>query len=270
MQGQPCVCCGYLTAGEVPRTGEGHVGFMQPTAGFIMSRMTRHNLRGRDTLKVLLGSAYGGILPRRCVWAFIGPFVACLLLWTRLVATSEYRTPRAIQTDGQSRSEKPGSGQQSCRAPDSFLNLIIKLRRDGPPQVLKATQVAGRLIVREEPPSSYIYEFRKDDKTISVGFLPEDPFTVRGFADPTNSRQETLGRAKSPTIILNVPHTNLASASGGRIGLRLYRLKSGASIETISAATLESLRVRDRVSLQLEVPPATFGAAISESLKKTQ
>jgi hypothetical protein len=149
---------------------------------------------------------------------------------------------------------------------DSYLSLIVKLHDKGPPELVKATEVPGRLIVRKESSSNFIYEITKDGKTFQVGFIP-DPFIVRSFADPQSEQRENIGKAKSATILLNVPDTDAEAVAKGRIGIKFYKLRDGTpNPETMTIPTFKELRSESRVALQSDL-----GAeALSGELKRTQ
>src|SRR5713226_5373844 len=73
------------------------------------------------------------------------------------------------------------SQTDSQPAKSSFLNLVIKLRDKGVPEILKAKEVPGRVILRHDRVSDYFYEITKGGSTFAIGFLPEDPFAMRSF-----------------------------------------------------------------------------------------
>ena len=147
---------------------------------------------------------------------------------------------------------------------ETYLNLIITLHENGIPTLLKATQVSGKLIMRQGPSSSYIYEITRDGDTLAVGFLPEDPFLVRGFTKPDRPETENVGHSESATIILNVPHTDMEAATKGRIGLRFYKLRHGSQFQRIDPATLKRLVAEGTVALEAELP----GGILSSDIKK--
>jgi hypothetical protein len=148
---------------------------------------------------------------------------------------------------------------------DSYLSLIVRLHDKGPPELVKATEVSGRLIVRKESSSHFIYEITKDGKTFQVGFIP-DPFIVRSFADPRGEQREDLGKAKSVTILLNVPDTDAEAVAKGRIGIKFYKLREGApNPDTMSIPVFKELLSESRVALQSDLG----AGALSGEMKRT-
>jgi|HubBroStandDraft_1064217.scaffolds.fasta_scaffold98496_2 hypothetical protein len=148
---------------------------------------------------------------------------------------------------------------------ETYLNLVVKLQSSGSPEILKATEVSGKLIMRKEPSSRFVYEITKDGKTFLVGFLPEDPFVVRGFADPKHERQEDTAKTESATIILSIPNTDADAAASGRIGIRFYKLRAGsASPETMTVPIFKELLGESKAALQFDLS----AGALSAEMKK--
>jgi hypothetical protein len=145
----------------------------------------------------------------------------------------------------------------------SFLNLTIRLRDDGTSEILRATQVDGRLIERKLPATNYVYEIVKDGKPFAVGFLPEGSFAWRGFK-PLDGGTEKTGKAKSATITLNIPDTDLDSAKLGKIGLRIYEIHPGIELDTINLAVLKKLLADQKAAIQFELPSAAVAAQTKE------
>jgi hypothetical protein len=169
----------------------------------------------------------------------------------------------ATSCQDQGRIEKHDLNHDPALA-ETYLNLIIKLQENRTPALLKATQVSGKLIMRQGPSSSFIYEITRDGETLAVGFLPEDPFLVRGFTKPGPLQTENIGHSDSATIILNVPHTNTEAAAKGRIGLRFYKVQHGSPIESIDPSILKKLTADGNVSLEFDLPAGTLGSEIKK------
>jgi len=152
---------------------------------------------------------------------------------------------------------------------NSYISLIVKLHDKGPPELVKVTEVSGRLIVRKESPSSFIYEITKDGKTIQVGFIP-DPFMVRSFADPQGEQKENIGKAKSATILLNVPDTDAEAVAKGRIGIKFYKLREGTrNPESITIPTFTELLSESRLALKGDLGTEALTAEMKKALTTT-
>ncbi len=178
-------------------------------------------------------------------------------VWVRLAIAS---------VSGASGQQKPKATTQdrSDRKPtESFLNLTVRLREDGTTEIVRATQVDGKLIARQGPATNYIYEITKDGKAYAVGFLPEGAFTLRGF-EAQDGGSEKTGRTGSTTVTLNIPDTELESAKQGKIGLRIYKLKAGVAVEAVSPDALGKLVAKQSVSIQFELPGATVAFQVKQ------
>jgi len=147
---------------------------------------------------------------------------------------------------------------------DAFLNLIIRLRDKGQADVVKAKEVPGKVILRQDRVSDYLYEVTREGKTSAVGFLPEDPFVTRGFAGPEHQREEST-KAAQATIVINVPQTRMAVAESGKLGIRIYKINSGVVVERITPAELEKLLSENEVALKAEITGAELGRAATPS-----
>ncbi len=185
--------------------------------------------------------------------------------------------PKVSRTDGgllsAQRNDQAPAGKQrkegkNAAAAESFLNVVLRIKPDAPAEVLKATEVSGKLISRGEAVSDFIYEITRDNRTLMVGFLPEDPFLVRGFEDPAHKRGENLGQGKSATIVFNVPETDMASATQGRIGFRYYKVQSGTEVDAISPTVLNELKERHRLTTEFDLSPHQLALAIMEKTNK--
>lgn len=121
------------------------------------------------------------------------------------------------------------SGQSGALSDDDkFMNVIVRIRKNEKPSVLKVTEVTGKLVSSQQAAPPYFFAFTKDQVTNYADFVSEDPYVVRGFADPEHPEQgEKLIEADSATIILNIPRTDIASATHD-LGMQLYRLDPAA------------------------------------------
>jgi hypothetical protein len=143
---------------------------------------------------------------------------------------------------------------------------MIKVKRDGPSEIIKADEVQGRMILHTEATSDFIYELRRDSATLAAEFLPEDPFVVRGFADPNDNRGEYVTLADSAIITVKLPKAALTDASNNRINLHLYKLQANTVIDRLDLQTLNRLKSQRRLTLQLSVPSGRLGPAIRQQM----
>jgi hypothetical protein len=149
-------------------------------------------------------------------------------------------------------------------AGEAFLNLTIRLHEDGTSEILRATQVEGRLIERKLPVTNYVYEIIKNGKVFAVGFLPDGSFSWRSIK-PLEGGNEKTGKTKSATISLYVPNTNLNSAKQGKIGLRIYKIQLGVELETINPGLLKKLLADQKASKQFDLSGAAVAAQTNDA-----
>jgi hypothetical protein len=171
--------------------------------------------------------------------------VSCLLL--------VYPSHQAEQNSG----SKPSDSRT-----ESYVNVTLRLWEDGKAEIVRTTQVDGKLIERKGPASEYVYEITKDRKSYSVGFLPQGGFDLRGFSDTRDSSNEKKGETKSTTVILSIANTTLDELRHGRVGLRVYKVKSGQQLEAISPEILKRLTVDKAAFIRSEI----LGTAVANEL----
>jgi hypothetical protein len=171
-------------------------------------------------------------------------------------------TPLSLAGAQQKPQEAPhdrGEGKST----ESFVNLTVRLREDGTTEIVRATQVDGKLIERQVPATNYVYEITKEGKAYAVGFLPEGAFSLRGFKDQAHASEKT-DLTRSTTIALNIPNAGLDATKQGEFGLRIYKLHAGDELEAITPTTLGKLVSKDKASIQYELS----GAAVASQVKQ--
>ncbi len=189
----------------------------------------------------------------------IGALGLCAAITTAASLPSSGRANSPVSAVGQT---SAGNGSKSTSPVDSFLNLVIKVHEKSAPEVMKATQVPGKVILRQDAASNYLYEITKDGKTFVVAFLPEDPFVTRAFRDAEH-QHEQAGKTSSPTIILNVPQTDLRAAQSGTVGIRLYKVNAGVGLDSISPSAFEDLKSQHQLTLMLDISGRELSNGIS-------
>jgi hypothetical protein len=203
--------------------------------------------------------------------------LANLLLWPVGLVRCVSGSTAYWQTDSLDRSAifglflgqvkpKTSARQAAPTQVESYVNMTLRLHDDGTAEIVRSTQVDGKLIERQGPASEYVYEITKDGRSHSVGFLPQGGFELRGFSDPHSSPKEKRSATNSTTIMLSAPDTSLDALRRGRISLRIYKIKQGMQLETISTNILKRLVIQKTALVQFEVS----GAAIARELKSEQ
>jgi hypothetical protein len=155
------------------------------------------------------------------------------------------------------------------------MNLVLRVSKSGPAQVLKATEVKGSVIPRKQPNPAYFFAITKNNKPSSAEFLPEDPFLVRGFIDPAHKEKgEKLMHAESATIIVNVPKTDIAAAHS--LGLQLYSIAPNAvgSFPAIDPEDAKSIKLELQgqrgIKKELDLPKGTLGQAVAVKAERAR
>jgi hypothetical protein len=163
----------------------------------------------------------------------------------------------------------PGAPQLTKPASqsDSYLNLVIELRRNGSFKIIKATLIPGKVVVPDFPTSNFLYEATSGHMTLAIGFFPEDPFMVRGFADSQNS-QERIANGQSATVVVNIPLIDASPAAINKIHLGIIKLVSHESTGSLNSAVLAKLKARRRAILLNDLPASKLAPAIRKILVK--
>lgn len=171
-----------------------------------------------------------------------------------------------------------GSPQRSISSPtaslqvaprrESYIQMVIKVRKNGDSEVIKATEVQGTLMPQVEPVSNYIYEITDGGRTLSAEFLPEDPFVVRGFNDPNSNQGELLREAETATIVVKMPKTDLLDSPQSRLSLRLYQIRPGTTVERLDALTLNRLKTQRFLTPQVSFTADKLGPAIRQKITR--
>jgi hypothetical protein len=139
----------------------------------------------------------------------------CLGLMKNAVAPHLSAAPAAGHAAAWAQAESAGPAT-------TYVNMVIRISKDKPPQILRATQLSGRFVAPSNPIPSYLFAFSKNERPSSVQYLANNPFTIRGFVDPKHiERGEKLLQSDTTTVIVNVPNTDMSSATK-ELGLQVY------------------------------------------------
>lgn len=184
------------------------------------------------------------------------------------IGRTEMKSNRAVIENPQQNSSSRTAAPQGTPPRESYIQMVIKVRKKGESEVIKATEVQGRLIPRTDPVSNYIYEITSGQQTLSAEFLPEDPFVTRGFPDPNMNRGEFLGEAESATIVVKMPKSDLLDRPENKIDLRLYQIRQGTNIARLDASTLNRLKTQRRLTPQVTFSADKLGPAIRQKITR--
>lgn len=149
----------------------------------------------------------------------------------------------------------------------TYLNLELKINKDGSVEVTRAAELPGSVRLNSAPTSDYIYEVSSGQQTLAVAFLRDDPFTVRGFADPSFPQGEKIDRQETATVIINVPAFSLSMLEKCKLTLRLYRLRPGVNVDRMDADAFPRLREAGDLTPVLSVPAPKLTEAIKKAAK---
>ncbi len=121
-------------------------------------------------------------------------------------------------------------------AAGTYLNLVLRVKRTGDSRVLQSNEVKGNVRLFAQASPSFFFAILKNGRPTGTALLPENPYLVRGFADPEHREKgESLKLVDEATIIVNVPKTDMAGAARN-LGLQLFRVTAAAQ-ENPPAAT---------------------------------
>jgi IgA Peptidase M64 len=150
---------------------------------------------------------------------------------------------------------------------NKYVNMVVRVSRHNTVAVEKATEISGQLVLAPQAEPAYFAAFTKGDQPSIANLLVEDPYVVRGFADPEHKEKgELIRRAEFATIILHVPRTSLQSATHG-LGLELYRVKPGTMLGVTPSQMMDFKGVvatseKNNVEKVMEMPASNLGKQI--------
>jgi hypothetical protein len=158
------------------------------------------------------------------------------------------------------------AGRQSA---ESHLHLVLRMTEGGGAEVLHATEVAGEAVISDEPVGTFVYEVTGSGQTLAVQAIP-DPFEMRSFSGPsgTPTQGHHIERARTATVVVYVPKTNLVSAVESNLAVRVYKIKPGALIDKINPATLQKLKQENRLEIRIDLPASTLAPEIRQKGRK--
>ncbi len=193
--------------------------------------------------------------------------VFSLLLWPGIFEMGLRPVDWAIRTlvsfsvcEPQQRS----GAKQTDSERETYVNVTLRLRTGEKPEIVRTTQVEGKLIVREAPSSKFVYEVVKDNTSYAVGFLPQGGFELRGFSDRTSSREEKKSETSSTTVTLAIPNMRLETLRNGQVGFRIYEIRSGVELEPISKDALKRLVSNKSAFIRSEIT----GSAVANGMRE--
>lgn len=161
------------------------------------------------------------------------------------------------------------SSEDQEPARSSYLHLVVRISEKGGFEILKASEISGKVILRKQPTSNFLYEVTSGQRTLAVETLPEDPFVVRGFSDPDGQLGHKFERTEAATIVLKVPNLNLEQASRNAINVRLYEAQPGQLTERITPSTVQNLKERNLFKTQIEFPADQVNTQIRLILERS-
>lgn len=163
-----------------------------------------------------------------------------------------------------------GYGQTPTPSPQStsYLQVVVRMKKGGNATPIKVTEVQGVLPAQDQQASNSVMEAKTGDQTLGVQFLQDDPFTVRGFADPNNvERGEHFQETDEATIVIRVPQTNLSiAATGPGVSLRFYEVKPEPSIhlDPNTISNIEGLKSQRVLEEKTRVSPGKLKDVVNK------
>lgn len=152
---------------------------------------------------------------------------------------------------------------------DSYLQVVVHLKKGGTATPVKVTEVEGVLPQQQDQQASNsVVEATSGAQTLGVQFLQDDPFTVRGFTDPNNpDRGELFEETNEATIVIRVPRADLSlAATGPGVSLKLYEVKPEPSpyLDHNAVVNIEQLKSQRVLEEQTRVPAGRLKDAVKK------
>lgn len=163
---------------------------------------------------------------------------------------------RLLEEDLSSYRTISSSGISAENANNQFLNVDVRITRDGLAEIISATGFSSNIKPKTTATSKFIYEVRRDGKTDAVGVLPEDPFIIRAISNRDKERGEIVGFSNSTTVSIDIPNTSITDLPKDKLSVRFYEIeanKTGMPINNITPAALETLKNRKQLERFSEI-----------------
>lgn len=163
-----------------------------------------------------------------------------------------------------------GGGQTGPPSPqpNSYLQVVVRLKKGGTATPVKITEVEGVLPQQDQQASNSVVEATSGGQTLGIQFLQDDPFTVRGFADPNNpERGELFEETDEATVVIRVPQADLnLAATGPGVSLKLYEVKPEPSpyLDPNAVENIEQLKSQKVLKEQTRVPAGRLKDAVNK------
>jgi hypothetical protein len=188
-----------------------------------------------------------------------------LLNTVLLMAQPVGRAIKAVMQGGKNCIQQGETAQMN--GPRTYLSLEVKASKSGSFKVMRAAELPGSVRLNSAPTSDYIYEVSNGKQTIAAAFLRDDPFAVRGFADPSSDQGENIERQEAATFIINIPAFGLSMLEKNQLGLRLYKVRPGVKVDSMDAGVFLHLRDGGSLTPVLFVAATKFTEAIKKAAK---
>jgi IgA Peptidase M64 len=169
---------------------------------------------------------------------------------------------------GATSSAQPSNKVRPSGPVGSYVNMVIRINKEGPPEILRATQLKGSAVTTATSLPSYLFAFTGKGHPSFAKSLPDDPFIVRGFVDPQHKdRGEKLLQSKTAVVSVTVPETTLSSVARD-LSLQVYSVKPSGAAAFMRAepgkldSLLEQLKASGAITLKNEIPASKFSEAV--------
>lgn len=149
----------------------------------------------------------------------------------------------------------------------TYVSLVIRISKNKPLEIVRASQLSGRVVMSSNVIPSYLFAFTNRARPTSAQYLPDDPFTVRGFVDPKHrQRGEKLSQSNTATLNLTIPNMTMSTATDG-LGLQFYAVnpayaRAFSQAKGDLAVILPRLRDQKIITLKNDVPTSVLGQAV--------
>jgi hypothetical protein len=171
---------------------------------------------------------------------------------------------RSVKRPGPTSRQQPRADRATKAVSGSHLDLVLRLSEDGRAELVRATELPGSAVLSEVPVGNYVYEVKKDGKTLAIESLG-DPFERRSFPLPGEDPHgggHHLERAPSAQVVVKVPKTALADVDLDRLAIRVARIEGAERLEAVNEAGVAKLKADGVLDERWEMSGGALAGAL--------
>jgi len=155
------------------------------------------------------------------------------------------------------------AGGRGAPAPGQpFVNLWVQLAPNGTIQIVRAVDGTGPQLPAVAAPTQSMYEVLRDDATVSVGALSQDPFVERSYGPPGNETAHADRPGATVTVSVTIPNTTLSALMQSNTSIAFYRLRQGAEIQSLTLGAFTAWKQQNQLIRQTLVPASALRTSL--------